>query len=788
MKLINTLFLLSLFIITHISTAFSTIEISSVKLTTNDGLVNNNVRYIYQDTKGFVWISTLNGLNRYDGNSFISYRPDENNSLSLADLRVGEITEDSNGYLWIYTVSQQFSCYNLRTSSFVDYTGCGEYDQKYSNKITTSKGDVWLWHDKNGCRKIVYDNDRFSSITFKSELNNLSNNNVHNILEGANGNIWIATAKGLNRINKDNEQFLMKNGNFFEMTTFENRDLFISYCHEILYYDNKEDVIKKLADIPYENIRVSATVTIDGIWFIMTNHGIIEYDLRRDKFRNGINRNIKDGNILKDNKGNYWVFNMSGRLWRLSVDGISTCLEVIPNNKLGFIDRERFNIIYDNRGLLWISTYGNGLFIYNERAKTTQHITSNTEGDGLLGSDYLLFLTEDKQGGIWVSSEFTGISILKVLNDGTKRVFPDEHYNTDRSNAVRMISKTSDNDVWIATRSGALYSYDSLLNLQRPKENYCANIYAVEKDNEGVIWKGSRGGGLYIDDKLYINNINDSCSLGYNHIFCLHKDKKGNMWIGTFGNGLDLAYKESGVYKFKHFLTTHYGQRQIRVITEDDNGYLWVGTSDGVYIINPDSIIENPDKFIICNTENNKLRSNEIKCIFKDSNGVMYISTSGEGFSVCKIEDYESLEFQHYSTKDGLVNDIVFSITEDKNNYIWLATEFGISRFYPNSKTFSNYFFSSYFIGNVYSENCCCNLSDGNILFGTNHGFIILNPEKLNNDVISPNVSFTSLKINGLEITSSDNDSPLTQSVTYTKNIDLNYSQNSFREIGRAHV
>ena len=71
MKLINTLFLLSLFIITHISTAFSTIEISSVKLTTNDGLVNNNVRYIYQDTKGFVWISTYNGFNRYNVKSFI---------------------------------------------------------------------------------------------------------------------------------------------------------------------------------------------------------------------------------------------------------------------------------------------------------------------------------------------------------------------------------------------------------------------------------------------------------------------------------------------------------------------------------------------------------------------------------------------------------------------------------------------------------------------------------------------------------------------------------------------
>lgn len=780
MKFINTIILSLIFIALHITYAYPTIEISSVKLTTNDGLCNNNVRYIYQDSKGFIWISTLNGLSRYDSNSFITYRPEGNNSLSLADLRVGEITEDSNGFLWIYTVSQQFSCYNLRNNRFVDFTGNGEYEQKYSDKLITSTGNIWLWHDKNGCRKISYENETFSSVSFNKEQNNLSDNNVHNIIEGAGGNIWIATAKGLNRIDKNNDQFFMKHGNFSEMTTFGNRDFFISYCNEIMCYDENENIIKILSLIPYDNIKVSSTINIDGIWYIMTNQGIIRYDLNADKFLPGINRTIVNASYVKDNKSNYWLYNMTGRLWRLSKEGVTQCFDLIPNEKLGYIDRERFNIIVDNRGLTWISTYGNGIFVYNDNTESIQHITSNREGSGLLGSDYLLFLTEDNQGGIWTSSEFTGISILKVLNEGTKRIFPDQHYYTDRSNAVRMISKTSDDDIWIATRSGSLYCYDSDLNLQRPKENYKANIYAVEKDDDGLIWKGSRGGGLYIDDKLYLNQINDSCSLGFDHIFCFHKDKKGRMWIGTFGNGLDLAYKENGTYKFRHFLNTNYGQRQIRDITEDDNGYLWIGTSDGIYIIDPDSIIENPDRFLIYNTENNKLRSNEVKCIFKDKKGNMYISTAGEGFSVCHITDYESLEFRHYSTKDGLVNDIVYSITEDNSNYIWLATEFGISRFYPERGTFANYFFSSYFMGNVYSENCCCNLSDGNILFGTNHGFIVLDPDKLNTEIVSPDVSFTSLKVNGLEEVTTDAESLLENSISYTDNLDLEYSQNSF--------
>ena len=178
------------------------------------------------------------------------------------------------------------------------------------------------------------------------------------------------------------------------------------------------------------------------------------------------------------------------------------------------------------------------------------------------------------------------------------------------------------------------------------------------------------------------------------------------MWIATFGGGLDLAVPQNGKYIFKHFLNQFYGQKQVRVLLQDRNGMIWMGTSAGVYVFNPDLLIKNPSAYYTFNYNNGKLKSNEIRSIMEDKNGRIWIGTSGAGFSTCQLsKDYQSIVFDHYTTQNGLVNDVVQSINEDKSGNLWIATEYGMSKFYPNSKIFENYFFSSYALGNVYGEN-----------------------------------------------------------------------------------
>ena len=293
---------------------------------------------------------------------------------------------------------------------------------------------------------------------------------------------------------------------------------------------------------------------------------------------------------------------------------------------------------------------------------------------------------------------------------------------------------------------------------------------------------GSRGDGLCIDGKWYVNKSDDASSISNNHIFTLYCDRKGRMWVGTFGGGLDLAIKGEHGYTFRHFLNKGFGQQRTRAIMEDKNGWMWIGNSDGVYVFHPDSLMANPENYLIYNYNNGKIRSNEIKCIYQDTQGHIWIGTSGGGLSMCTPDsNYRNLSFKHYSTLNGLVNNMVQAIAEDKQGKLWISTEYGISRFNLETQTFDNFFFSPYTLGDVYSDNSSCVSKDGRLLFGTNYGLLVINPERIGKGTI-PNsvVTFTNLQVNGISMRPRDIDSPLNSAMMYTDEIKLKYFQNSF--------
>jgi HAD superfamily hydrolase (TIGR01509 family) len=128
----------------------------------------------------------------------------------------------------------------------------------------------------------------------------------------------------------------------------------------------------------------------------------------------------------------------------------------------------------------------------------------------------------------------------------------------------------------------------------------------------------------------------------------------------------------------------------------------------------------------------------------------MWIGTTGTGFAICNPgDDYQHLTFDCYSMKDGLPNGVIQSIVEDQDHKMWIATEYGISRFTPATKQIENYYFSSYTLGNVYSENTACINTDGRLLFGTNYGLVALDTHKVENMEKPVSTVFTGLHING---------------------------------------
>lgn len=727
-------------------------------------------------------MSTLNGLSRYDGTSFVTYRPESGNQLSICDHRIKELDEDKNGFLWIATTPELFSCYDLKRGNFVDYTGCGEWKQNYAKKRIMSNGDVWLWHDSNGCRKVTYSDGHFASTVFKVERGNLPANGVNFVAEGNRGEVWIGTTKGLVRVEGKETYVVDKQHNFFNAVVYDGQTYFVSTDNQI-FQRSQAGGIHRVASLPSAaGLRLTASFQLQHDWLLFTTGGVYVFNMHTGQLTQSDWLTMKNGLVTDDNRGNLWVYNRTGNVWYVNAQTRAIKMfTLLSADKIGHIDMERYHIVQDSRDIIWISTYGNGLFAYDSATDELQHFTSNINGFSHISSNFLQYIIEDRSGGIWVSSEFSGVSHLEVINKGAYRIYPEDQALSDRSNTVRMITQMRNGDLWVGTRTGGLYVYDTNLRFTGKKSFFHSNIYAVNEDAKGTVWLGSRGDGLCIGDRWYQSSLSDPASLSSNHIFCLYPDAKKRMWVGTFGGGLDLAVEEKGTVRFRHFLNKSYSQRQIRVLQEDNNGMMWVGTSSGVYIFHPDSLIRHPDKYWECNYDNGLLRNNEIKCMLRDSQGRMWVGTSGSGFSVCTPgKDYGKLKFEHFDVKDGLVNGMVQSIAEDKNGKFWISTEYGISSFSLEQRLFESYFFSTYTLGNVYSENSVCALDDGKLLFGTNHGLMVVDPDRVVRSEKTFPVAFTGLSINGISVRPDDVDSPLTSAITYTDHIELNHWQNSF--------
>ncbi|MBQ8521366.1 MAG: response regulator, partial [Bacteroides sp.] len=618
----------------------------------------------------------------------------------------------------------------------------------------------------------------------KQEKGNLPSNRVLYIYEDAQKRIWAGTSVGIAEL-VDGKFVIRQNGhNAFIVMEHEGNVFFLSARGRI-YQTQGDDSFGLVAQLSknLSTARVYGSFRWQDDWMIFTDEGGFVFDMKTKQVSRRADLNVKNGLVVADNKGNYWVHNMTGRIWYVDIvkNKIRT-FRLIPDEQMPYIDGERYHIVHDARDILWISTYGNGLFAYDLKTEELQHFKADVSGFSHINSNYLQYVMEDRTGGIWVSSEYTGISHLSVLNEGAVRIFPEDETLSDRANAVRMISKMDNGDIRIGTRQGGVYTYDAELKPKGGKQYFHSNIYVSLEDAEGRIWYGSRGKGVQVDGRWYTYDYNDSTTLGNDNIFGMCRDRKGRMWIATFGGGLNLAVKQEDGYVFRRFFNDNYSRRMVRVIEEDRNGRIWVGTSDGVYVFHPDSLITDSKNYVTCNYTNGKLKSNEIKCISEDSQGRMWVGTTGAGFAMCMPTDhYEDLTFEHYDTKNGLVNNMVQSIVEDRQGHLWIATEYGISRFNPSDRSFENFYFSTYALGNVYSENSGCMLDDGRLLFGSNHGLVVITPERIEGvSSTVPQVAFTDLKVNGISMHPGDVDSRLERALVYSDEVELKHFQNSF--------
>lgn len=766
------------------------------QINTQNGLSQNTVRSILKDEKGFIWAGTLDGLNRYDGHRIITYKPHHGNTNTLADHRIADIHQGKNGFLWVKTYKNEYSCYDPKNDIFINYLPLEKQNinAEYRNLHESSNGDIWLWGGNDGCLKIEFKNSKLQATSVLNDTLCGSRKNCRFIFEDSKNNIWIGGNKGLYCNNEKGSRLIIDN------TVITKKAI---ECHDHLYFQTNEALIKfNQSTNQHQQIKsnfgdneITNIEKLDGQYIVIVSDltGAYLFDTQTNQFSkpNWAKDPQLQGKIefIRDSNEGVWMYNNTGIVWYYNpMQKQVKKMSLIPPDVIKLIDLERYNVFIDSNELIWITTYGYGLYTYNLKTDELCNYR-NIPSTNSIASDYLLDITNDEYGNIWIGSEYAGI--VKVVQSGYNIdvVRPEEETSIGKNNNVRSVFCDSSSNIWVGTKNGNLYLYDKTLRTKKLIQNEI-NPYVITQAHENNIWVGTKGQGLYCIDnkthqiKSHFINSSDVNSISHNTIFTILVDKQKRMWIGSFGGGLNLMETTEKGTAFTRFFYDTGNLSYIRYLLQDKNGLIWMATSDGIIRFNPDELINNPNAYVNYKmdlTNEQSIGCNDIKTIFEDHVGNIWVGTVGGGISKYIPQSGTTHEhFITYSSENGLAGNVVSGIMEDSKQNLWISTENGISKMENNSNTILSYKFSDKTYGNHFNENANTISKDGRMIWGSLDGLLILNPTSfVPNENLVP-VTLTNFLIHNQIINAGKADSPLSQSVSYAENIKLNYTQNTF--------
>lgn len=703
------------------------IEVKAKRVTIQEGLPSNVVSDMQQDQKGFLWFSTYNGLARYDGNVVTTYLDHDSTGVSALIGRTKKALEDvTYKKLWVYSSSERLTCLNMVDGKEEKY--CQEVEKLHFTKWKlVCDGMFWLWGAKDGAMLVDYRSGSFLTRRF------------------AQAEIGSSQVPLIDSLDKDNvvlcttdKVFLYSGGRLSCMAKGMRMSRTRPFHHKMLMVSEKGDVyvlrqgkLQRFSHVAYVDGEVATGDLLMGNrWILFTNRRSFSIDVRTGKVVECEGEwLIPNGRVLTDNKGRKWIYNKTGVLRLVRQDKLVPLI-LFPQQTTNYIDHERFHIVEDNHGLIWISTYGKGLFVFNQNLTQSQHFVADKLGESPIASNYLLGIIADRHDGVWVSSEYGGVSHIQVMDKGVERIYPNGEGNMDFSNVVRMVKKMNDGTVMVGTREGSLYHYSADMSQVLGKSHFDSNVYGIVQMPNGETWIGTRGKGVYGAKGLDFKDRN---------VFCMASDAKHRMWIGTFGKGLSLVYPRKDGYGVKTFFADSVGLNEVRCMVIDKHGVLWCGTSGGLIRIPVDEFVKDASRY------NAYVRDYEIRDVIVDRQGRLWLSASGDGLVQVEPGDGETEpKFHVFNTSNGLVNNLVQSVVDTPDGNLWISTQQGVTAWNARKKSFENYMFSRNPMGNVYNENSAVCLDDGRVVLGGNYGLTIIQPSRLSHVSGLTDVVFTS--------------------------------------------
>ena len=448
------------------------------------------------------------------------------------------------------------------------------------------------------------------------------------------------------------------------------------------------------------------------------------------------------GGAFTDNLGNSVVLDNTGQIWYIDrLTGETIRMRVFDADLFPLVSSKKYKVLTsEKKGLIWVSTNGSGVTVYDRKKHTEQHIRQES---GLISTDYIIDMCLDEDENVWVADEFNGLAYLYTIENLPEQKMLTTGLHGNHANQVYIMKTLPDSMLLIANTRGDVYKADKWLNIGKQPAYQGMDVHAVCTDRRGELWIGSRQHGLMTGQrKWYKHDPKSESSISSDNIYSLFCDDHGRIWVACEDSHLDMVVPmPDGTCTFRHFFDKQFSPQ---VIYGGTGGYIWVGTKKGLFGFQPDELLRDTSAYIHP-LSGEELSYSDVSCIYQDSRGTLWVGTSGSGVYCASAKDRVFTR----KTALNLISSDVQSIIEDKNGVMWFATKNGLTSFHPTTGLTRQHY-NEDLLSNYYAANCTCTLPDGRVAFGTNAGILVYNPENIESDrAESHRLSITGIMVNG---------------------------------------
>lgn len=801
--------------------------------TADDGLSQNRVMSILQDKKGFMWFATWDGLNRFDGRHFKVYKGLAGDPNGFTNSRLNTLQEDPFGFLWILTNNYQIYRFNPETERFQRLS----YNSD-TTKVVVSKtiqfvrmlpgNDVCLLTFKDGCYLVHVSKDGQDIVSIKymnSQNGSLAGDLVQEVFKDKANQFWFLTDKGITLYDPQKKSSTHFFHQFQEETGFSshletNKNLFFGSVNGQIWSWSKQQRTFKLEDFkadaavngfcPLNNGKILIITRGDGIFLTDNFFKILSHE------------QLQTTPALGSNLIHSFYKDMAGDVW-LEADAPGVVLYDAKNNQFiryqpksgeqfGLAQMQpNFFVVEDNFNHLWVHPRSGGFSEFFRKKKILKPFYNDPSDPNRRFFNTMHAAYYDKHGTLWLSTRSPGLEKCSIQQSTFNLTFLPSALQIRGGSEVRSIYEDRHKRIWAADREGGIVLYTAkgqmigFLNnsgsimAQRPVSNYFA--YDIINDRQGRIWIASKGAGVILlkendpnGNSYNVTRFNETLPVAdrpnSNNFYALLEDQKGRIWAGSYGGGLNLVDEKDGKFRFIHALNELKQYpidrcRNIRHLAKDPQGVIWAGTVDGIVAFSADFKKPSDIRFYEyrkSGTNPNSLRINDVHYVFVDDLGNRWFGTFGGGLNMLssKFKLGETPAFKAYTMNEGLSSDIVLSIQEDLQGFLWLFSENSIIRFDRHTGNMDIYN-KNYGLESVtFSESASCLLRSGEIFAGTTNGFYRFNPSKVKTDTFVPKLVFTRFFLFNKEVNVGDKNAILDKTVDEIGNISLSHKQNGF--------